>query len=304
MKKHKILLAAAFAAVVQFTTGCQTIVNPNEQPTTDRDNAIYEAGKRATERKDEVRYTVEVYVEAPSGQSHLETTTYDYLRSKLGKFPFFKVVTSDAMRNRMLARRQADAARTGEEESEPPRSEAQYVILVKIDLASQDNDGGMIGKLGDVVLGNSVPSVRLNEDMSISFEFYDNVKEDTISLENLVRKVSGSNYIDVSRECIDEFITILSRDYLQEARVLKTSGNASFAWISLGRKDGIKPGMKVRFCEIVDVGDVMDSWSATYDTIAYGEVIGIPDDRTSWVQIQNPDKVWVKKYHFVKVLAN
>jgi len=88
MKKHTppaaLLAAAAFALL---GAGCATIENPMTVPQGPKDSEIYEAGKRKTERKDEKKFTVDVFVEADN--TRLSKTIDGYLRSKLGKFPFF-----------------------------------------------------------------------------------------------------------------------------------------------------------------------------------------------------------------------
>lgn len=344
MKKHTPPAALlATAAVALLGAGCATIENPMTVPQGPKDSAIYEAGKRKTERKDEKKFTVDVFVEADNAR--LSKTIDGYLRSKLGKFPFFKVSTADTTAARVHARRMTKAVESGEEaDTSIPRSDAQYTILAVVNSAETHGDGGianastvagagmgvagvgsMAGSQGSptgmgtgatllaagaatAALGNGLePGVV---EMSINFEFYDNVHDETISSENVIRQVSGlskssvsSETLSAARACVDEYVAILSRDYLQEARVLETRGDGKYAWISLGQKDGVVADTKVQFYEIDDLGDVMDSWSVTQKPIAYGTVIGVPDGKTCWAKIEQYDKVSVRKYHFVKIIS-
>lgn len=353
--RHNLLTAATLAILV---SGCTTIENPMTVPQTPRDSEIYEAGKQKTERKDEKKFTVDVYVDCEAvdlqrvsisdetAKAHLVSTIDGYLRSKLQKFPFFKVTTADGVLARVRARKIANAVESGEEEdgAVASREEAQYVILAKIDSVMAHGDGGVanastvggtavgVGGIGSIAgsggsatgvgtgvtllsagaavagLGNGLePNVV---DLSMTFEFFDTTREETVTSENIVRKESGSSkdntpalVLSAARKCVDEFIAIISRDYLQESRVLETRGDGKFAWISLGQKDGVSPGTKVMFYEFADLDDVMDSWVKTPRPVAYGTVIGIPDAKTCWAKVEKYDSVHVKKFHFVKVIA-
>ena len=364
MNKHiatAITGATILASIAFVGTGCATIENPMTVPQGPRDSEIYEAGKQKTERKDEKKFTVDVYVDCEAvdlqrvsisdgkEKAHLVSTIDGYLRSKLQKFPFFKVTTADGVAARVRARRMANAIEAGDEPEIAPREEAQYVILAKIDSVMSHGDGGVansstvagagmgVGGIGSMAgavhddgrvsatgmgtgttllaaggavagLGNGLePNVV---DISMTFEFFDNVHEETITSENVVRKESGSSkdntpalVLSAARKCVDEFVSILSRDYLQEARVLETRGDGKYAWISIGQKDGVAPGTKVMFYEFADLDDVMDSWVKTPRPVAYGSVVGIPDAKTCWARVEQSDAVHVKKFHFVKVIA-
>ena len=364
MKHHSS--ASAFLAASIFAalgTGCATIENPMTIPQGPRDAEVYEAGKQKTERKEERKFTVDVYVDCEAvdlervsisnekEKHHLVSTIDGYLRSRLQKFPFFKVTTADGVVARVRSRKIANAVESGEETDGvvAPREEAQYVILAKIDSVMAHGDGGVanastvggtglglggIGSMAGAVhdsgrvsatgmgtgvtllsagaavagLGNGLePNVV---DLSMTFEFFDTTREETVTSENIVRKESGSSkdntpalVLSAARKCVDEFVSILSRDYLQESRVLETRGDGKFAWISLGQKDGVSPGTKVMFYEFADLDDVMDSWVKTPRPVAYGTVIGVPDAKTCWAKVEKYDSVHVKKFHFVKVIA-
>ena len=344
MHKPSTSLFAA-AALALLAAGCATIENPMTVPQGPRDSAIYEAGKQKTERKDEKKFTIDVFVDCDAidlqrvsiddekAKAHLVSTIDGYLRSRLMKFPFFKVSTAEGVAARIRAKRMAAAIEAGEEpDIRPTAEEAQYVILAKIDSVMTHGDGGVANAstvagtggglagmwghspqtavAGGAVagLGNGLePNVV---DVSMTFEFFDNVREETITSENVVRKESGSSkdntpalVLAAARSCADEFVSILARDYLQESRVLETRGDGKYAWISLGQKDGVTTGTKVMFYEFADLDDVMDSWIKTPRPVAYGSVVGIPDAKTCWARVEQFEAVHVKKFHFVKVIA-
>lgn len=277
-------------------------------------------------------------------EEHLVSAIDGYLRSRLQKFPFFNVTTADSVVARMRAKKMAAAAETGEEMEVAPREEAQYVILAKFDSVMTHGDGGVanastvggtatgVGGIGSLAgamgsgtgigtgvalisagaaaagLGNGLePNVV---DVTMSFEFYDNVNEKTISSENISRKYSGSSkdntpalILHAARECVDEYLAILGRDYLQESRVLETRGDGRFARCSLGIKDGIKSGTQVYFYEFEDLDDVMAGWTKSERTIAFGTVVGEPTNTQCWVEVEKYKNTHVKKYHYVKVMA-
>lgn len=361
-RRTQVAVPACTLAVLAtgLLVGCATTIqNPAVEPKGERDNAIYEAGKVRTERKEEKKYSVDVFVDPGAIdlkrtgmteeelEKHLLSSLDGYMRSKLQKFPFFNVTTADGVVARMRARKMANAVESGEEPEVSKREEANYVILAKFASVMTHGDGGVanastvagttagVGGVGSIAgahtqtgnvsmtglgvgttmlaggaavaaLGNGLePNVV---DIVMSFEFYDNVHEKTISSESIVRKYSGSSkdntaalVLCAARECADEYITILARDYLQEARVLDTTGNGKYAWVTLGRKDGVAAGTKVMFYEFVDADDVMAGWSKLRRPVAYGTVVGEPDDQTCWVEVEKASKVHVKKYHFVKI---
>ncbi len=352
----------AFSALFALAAGCATeIINPVTVPLGPHDSEIYEAGKRRTDRKEEKKYSVDVLIDVDAidlqrvsmtreqVEEHLVSAIDGYLRSRLQKFPFFKVTTADSVVARMRAKKMAAAVETGDEAEVAPREEAQYVILAKFDSVMTHGDGGVanastvggtaagVGGIGSIAggvhdngllsatgigtgvtllsagaaaagLGNGLePNVV---DVTMSFEFYDNVHEQTVSSENIARKYSGSSkdntpalILQATRACVDEYLAILGRDYLQESRVLETRGDGRYARVSLGIKDGVKQGTQVYFYEFEDLDDVMAGWSKSERTIAYGTIVGEPTATQSWVEVEQYDKVAVRKYHFVKVMA-
>ena len=156
MKRRQIASMSSLALVL-FATGCATqVLNPmdTEQSETDR-NAVYEAGKRRTERQTEKKYSVDVYIDVDAIdaervslsreqiEEHLVSALDGYIRSRLQKLPYFKVTTSDNVMARIRARKMAAAVEAGEEPDVAQREEAQYVILAKIDSVMTHGDGGV-----------------------------------------------------------------------------------------------------------------------------------------------------------------
>ncbi len=350
-----------FFALGLFTLGCATIENPVAVPVGPRDSEVYEAGKKRTDRQQEKKHSVDVAVDVEAidlqrismtreqVEQHLVSALDGYLRSRLQKFPFFNVTTSDAVVARMRARKMSDAVESGEEATVAPREQAEYVILAKFDSVMTHGDGGVanastvagtgagVGGVGSIAgahtqtgnvsatglgvgvtmmaagaaaaaLGNGLePNVV---DVTMSFEFFDNVREKTISSESVSRKYSGSSkdntpalILNAARACADEYMGILARDYLQESRVLETRGDGRYARVSLGLKDGVVSGSKVYFYEFEDLDDVMAGWTKSERTIAYGTVIGEPTANQCWVEVEKYKDIHVMKYHYVKVMA-
>ena len=359
--KYRKIAAMASAALVLFGTGCATqIVNPmdTDQSDVDRD-AIYEAGKRRSERKIEKKYSVDVYIDFDAIdaqrvslsreqiEEHLVSALDGYIRSRLQKLPYFKVTTSDNVMARIRARKMATAVETGEEPEVTPREEAQYVILAKFDSVLTHGDGGVanastvggttagvagVGSMAGAMTQTGVSMTGLGVgsrllaagaataavgnyvnpnvvDVSMTFEFFDNVNEKTVSTENVVRKSPGNSkdnivaeILDAARACASEYIDRLSRDYSQEARVTMVRGNGRYARITLGRTDGVVEGTHVQFYEFEDLDDLMDGWTNEPLPVGYGVVVGAVDARTCWVEVQKNSRGHVKRYHFVKVI--
>lgn len=360
MKKHvnpsSLFAAAAFAAVFAGCVSPQNInpiVDAQKGPA---DAEIYEAGKQKTERKEEKKYTVDVFVDCEAvdmqrvsidnekAKTHLVTSIDGYLRSKLQKFPFFKVTTADSVTAKIRAKRLAAAVEAGDEPAiKPSQDEAQYVVLAKIDSVMVHGDGGVansstvagtgtgvagVGSIagaqgsltgigaGTTLLAAGAAAAALGNalepnvvDISMTFEFFDNVREETILTESVVRKYSGSSsdntpalVLHAARECVDQFISIVGNEYLQEARVLETRGDGKFAYVSLGKKDGVSLGSRIQFSEFADFDDVMDSWAHELRAIGYGTVVGNVEPTKCWVKVDDFDKAGIRKYHFVKVI--
>ena len=360
MKADRII-AMSSAALALVAGGCATqIVNPmdTEQSETDR-TAVYEAGKRRSERQEEKKFSVDVFIDVDAIdaqrvslsreqiEEHLVSALDGYIRSRLQKLPFFKVTTSDNVVARIRARKMATAVETGEEPEVAPREEAQYVILAKFDSVLTHGDGGVansstvagttagvagigsmagartqndlsmtgmgvgttlaVAGVATAALGNLVnPNVV---DVSMTFEFFDNVNEKTISTENVVRRLSGNSkdntvaeILDAARACASEYIDRLGRDYSQEARVTMIRGEGRYARITLGRNDGVVEGTNVQFYEFEDLDDIMDGWTKEPLPIGYGTVIGAVDARSCWVEVQKNSRGHVKRFHYVKVI--
>ena len=82
--------------------------------------------------------------------------------------------------------------------------------------------------------------------------------------------------------------------------LLQTRGNGAAARISLGKNYGVGEGTKVCFYEIIDNSDVGGEKRDKND-IAMGEVKRV-EEKTSWVSVDNADKVNVRKGVYVRVL--
>lgn len=360
MKADRII-AMSSAALALVAGGCATqIVNPMETAQSETDkNAIYEAGKRRSERQEEQKFSVDVFIDVDAidlqrvslsreqVEEHLVSALDGYIRSRLQKLPYFKVTTSDNVVARIRARKMATAVETGDEPEVAPREEAQYVILAKFDSVLTHGDGGVansstvagttagvagIGSMagahtqnglsmtgmgvGSTLIAAGAATAALGNlvnpnvvDVSMTFEFFDNVHEKTISTENVVRKSSGNSkdntvaeILDAARACASEYVDRLSRDYSQEARVTMVRDNGRYARITLGRTDGVIEGTHVQFYEFEDLDDLMDGWTKEPLPVGYGVVIGAPDNRTCWVEIQKNSRGLVKRYHYVKVI--
>ncbi len=358
MKKSYALIALSAIAV-----GCaiDQIANPMQVEQTERDRtAIYEAGKRRTERQSETKFTVDVYIDIDAidlqrvslteeqVEQHLVAALDGYLRSRLQKIPFFKVTTAESVVARVRSRKMANAVETGEEAEISPREEAQYVILAKFDSILTHGDGGVAnastvagtttgvagvgsmaggvhdsGLLSATGIGTGVTMMAAGAaigaignaldpnvvDVTMTFEFFDNVHEKTISSENIVRKSSGNSkdntvaeILDAARMCAAEYIDRLARDYVQEARVTMVRGNGRFARITLGRADGIQTGTHVQIYEFEDLDDFMDGWVKEPLPVGYGVVVGTPETKTCWVEVQKNSRGLVKQYQYAKVI--
>lgn len=254
------------------------------------------------------------------------------LRARLQKFPFFRVTAGESLMARVRSRRLANDAEGGVAPHLEQRERADYTILARIDSVYTHGDGSVgnaasLGGSGAVAAGIEEHSKESSAigglvsglatafepnvvEIGMTFELYDNSKGRTVHTEHLDRTVrgmskhnTGSAILQATRECVAEYGNILAREYGQESRVLATRGNGKYAWVSLGSKDGIATGSHIMFYEFTDAGDVIESWNRIEQPIAYGVVVGVPDEKTCWAKVEKHTTVSVRKYHYVKPIS-
>lgn len=56
------------------------------------------------------------------------------------------------------------------------------------------------------------------------------------------------------------------------------------------------------FYGFTDAGDIIESWDHVEQPVGYGVVVGMPDDETCWVRVEQHNIVAVKKFHYVKIV--
>ena len=234
--------------------------------------------------------------------------------------------------NKVRQRRMSNDVESGLPPMLEQRERADYAVLARIDSVYSHGDGsvptsGAIGGssivAGAVVedspkastIGGMIPSLATAlepniVEISMTFELYDNNKGKTVHTEHIDRDSSGLAHhntgaaiLKAARDCISDYCNIIARDYTQENRVLSTRGDGKYAWISLGSKEGIAAGDYVMYYEFADAGDIIESWDHVEKPVAYGVVIGVPDEHTSWTRVEQYSSVAVRKFHYVKVIA-
>ena len=254
------------------------------------------------------------------------------LRARLEKFPFFRVTAGESLMAKVRSRRLANDAEGGVVPHLEQRERADYTILARIDSVYTHGDGGVanaaaLGGSGAVAIGIEEHSKETSAiggmvaglatafepnvvEIGMTFELYDNSKSKTVHTEHLDRTCkgmskhnTGSAILQAARECVAEYGNILAREYGQESRVLATRGEGKYAWVSLGRKDGVAAGSHIMFYEFTDAGDVIESWDRIEQPIAYGVVVGVPDENTCWTRVEKHSSVSVRKYHYAKLVS-
>lgn len=253
------------------------------------------------------------------------------LRAQLGKFPFFRVTAGDSLMAKRRARLASNAVEAGFAPKLEQRENADYTVLARIDSVYAHGDGAVPGfgafagaagvgggvathsdeasSIGGMTSGFSRSMEPNAVEVSMTFEFYDNAKGRVVHTEHIDRDSAGlakhntaSGALYAVRQCIAEYGRIIAREYTQENRVLATRGGGAYAWISLGRLDGASPGTHVMFYGFTDAGDIIESWDRIEEPVAYGVVVGIPDEHTCWTRVEQHSSVAVRKYHYVKII--
>jgi len=118
------------------------------------------------------------------------------------------------------------------------------------------------------------------------------------SIESHVEKVHGGNAAmqaidDAAKSNAKKFAKVVSARFLPPAKVIQMRGNGLAAQVSMGKNYMAEPGEMVEFLTVETDGPI---------AFARGTV-RIADDKRSWVEVMNHEKVGVKKGHFVKLLV-
>ena len=342
MKIKNAFVSVCFVLVA----GCAHIENPMTVPVGPKDAEIYEAGMIRTQRLKETQISVDVFVDcdnivirSPDNQMSpvearalLSSQIDGVLRAQLQRFPFFRVTAGDSTLEKVRARRLITDAEAGVAPLLEQRERADYTVLARVDSVYSHGDGGVpnaavlggaamtadgiaehspeTSAIGGMIAGISSAFEPNVVEMSMTFEFYDNVHGRSLHIEHVDRTYegtskhnTGSTILRAARDCIAQYGEMIAREYGRESRVLSTRGDGEYAWISIGSKDGVAAGAHVLFYGFADAGDIIESWDHVEEPVAYGVVIGVPDEHTCWAHVEQFDKIAVRKYHYVKVIA-
>ena len=100
---------------------------------------------------------------------------------------------------------------------------------------------------------------------------------------------------------VDTFSRLLTSRYAPTARVLETRGGGEVALVSMGANSGLEPGMPVEFFEYVDYSDLVADSTRQARLVGRGKVLEDMTPATAWIWVNDYDKVWIKRGHYVRV---
>lgn len=277
----QILIAAG--AVALFA-GCT--FTPESMPVGPKDSLVYvDAGAPESLATKENRTKVAVIAMIPQDKS-IEDALDSALNAKLSKFAFFELVdrkSTEALIKDSLASGAAS------EEIDTTGVEADFVVVARMVMQDASTNANTDR--------NANVGVSSYPDVVFDFKWISKASQKVIMSESMSYK---KNVTDAAREAASEFCTKIAVRYAPPARVLQTRGNGAAARISVGKNYGVGEGAQVCFYEIIDNSDVGGEKRDMSD-IASGVVKRV-EEKTSWVAVNDAEKVNVRKGVYVRVL--
>ncbi len=283
----KTLFGAGLAALL---VGCA--FNPESMALGPRDSQVYvDAGAPASLTKKESKAKVAVIASAGQYKDHAQVAEMldSSLNAKLSGFAFFEMV--DRKSQAALIK---DAVASGADADDLPVAgvEADFVVVARI---------------ASLAISSS-PTQTYSFDATFDFKWIGKASKRVIMTESIKPPTRmASSRVDLTKAlgraaevAASDFCNKIAVKYAPPARVLQTCGDGVAARISIGKNYGVNEGTKVCFYEIVD-NSAVGGEKRDMNDIAAGEVKRV-EENTSWVAVEDAEKVNVRKGVYVRVL--
>ena len=277
------------SGIAALLAGCA--FNPEAMPLGQRDSQVYvDAGapKTLTTQEERAKVAVIASVGAYKNYAQVAEMLDSSLNSKLAEFAFFQVVDR---KSQSALIKDAVASGASAEDISTAGEEADFVVVARIASLTVRQTG-----------------MAYSFDATFDFKWISKATQKVIMTESLKPPTRSANsQVDLAAAlsraaeiAARDFCAKIAAKYAPPARVLQTRGDGSAARISIGKNYGVGEGTKVCFYEIIDNSDVGGEKRDKND-IATGEVKRV-EEKTSWVSVDNADKVNVRKGVYVRVL--
>lgn len=282
----KLLVGFVGASVL---AGCA--FNPHTMPLGAKDSAVYvDAG--APQKLTTVEQKAKVAVIVSEGEyknyKQVAESLDSSLNAKLAGFAFFEVV--DRKSQAALIK---DSVAAGADVEDIPTAGVDSDFVVAARIASL-----VVQQSGTIYSFQVVFDFKWISKATQRVIMTESIKPPTRSANSPVDLISALNR--AAELAARDFCAKISVKYAPPARVLQTRGDGAAARISIGKNYGVGEGVKVCFYEIIDNSSIGGEKRDKND-IATG-VVKLVEDKTSWVEVNNPEATNVRKGVYVRVL--
>ena len=284
--------------------------NPESLPLGEKDSMVYvDEGAPKTLEKKETKFKVAVITSAGDYKALKKVTEAldSSFNAKLAALSFFQVFDRT-----IQAALIEDALKSGNDASEIPLSgvEADFVVVARVaSFTAEKKDYTYTPKQKK----NAPPaqpqtSTQYTAQIVLDFKWIDKATQRVVMTESYRPQIGATSsevaLVDAIGRAAEnsarDFCAKIGVKYAPPARVLQTRGNGAAARISLGKNYGVGEGTPVCFYEIVDNSDVGGAKRDMND-IATGIARRV-EEKTSWVEVDNAEKVNVRKGVYVRLL--
>lgn len=309
-----ILMSGSLCAMM--LVGCST-PRPAEMAITQRDRDTY-TDEGATAVQKEVKHRVAILTKQDNvikGREVADALDAS-LTSAISDFAFFSIVERSNL-DALLKEKQLEALNSDQlEKIDIP--EAQYLITAKVNAPRIEKSTGLSLASASLNSGQQgVASYKVTA--SVDFRFYEKMTGRTVLVKNIESEAPGT--VDSAQtptaetpeavgklkvavqECAKLFAMELGSRYAPPARVVETRGGGKVAKVTMGTNYGLVKGVKVEFFEYVDHSDVVAGAVREPSPVGYGVVLE-SEQNSSWAEVLEPDKTFVKRGHYVRITSD
>ncbi len=286
---------------------------PAQMPMTDRDKQTY-MDKGAVDKKKETKQRVAILVnecKLPNGKAVVDALD-SALTSVISDFAFFTVVERSNLD--ALLKEQALESLNKDEHAKIEIPGADYLITAAVNAARVEKKETQSLLPGVTTSSTSSTAPAYYASTSVDFRFYEKITQRTVLTKNI--EAASPNKIDsqnsqgaveqlavAAQECAKKFAMELGSRYAPPARVVETRGSGKVAKITIGSDYGLANGIKVEFYEYVDNSDIVAGAKREASPVGYGFILEA-NLHGSWIEVENPESVTVKRGHYVKITSD
>lgn len=310
----RVLFTGSMCALM--LSGCST-PRPAQMAITPRDKETY-ADKGAATVQKETKHRVAILTKQDNiikGREVADALDAQ-LTSVISDFAFFSIVERSNL-DALLKEKQLEALNSDQlEKIDIP--EAEYLITAKVNAPRIEKNTGL--NLTAVTANSGRQNLAsFKVTASVDFRFYEKATGRTILVKNIERVAPGSVDCEQTptaetpdavgklkvavQECAKVFAMELGSRYAPPARVVETRGEGKVAKFTMGTNYGLVKGVKVEFFEYVDNSDVVAGAVREPSPVGYGVVLEA-EQNSSWAEVLESDKVFVKRGHYVRITSD